>query len=147
MIRFTHAYRWQNLTVRQRAMSIIASVFCIHFAMGTFLWLTFIWIQSSVVIRVSTPAQLFVSLMGWVPFFSRIWKSTTPLVFSALAIYFIPIRPNLSFKLLYGVAIFTVICGTYDIAVQDFDMRTFDPRSGEGKLHYFTWWWWSTTFR
>lgn len=136
-----HDLRLASQTLTQRILIVVSLLFMLHFTVGTGLWLLFIWSQTVIVARNSSPAQLAHNLGGWLPFFSRIWKSTTPLGLSIVSAYLIPYRPKLSIGLLVGVAAFSMLCAWHDISTEQYDLTTFGPPWGGHMNHYFTWWW------
>ena len=136
-----HDFRLANQTLKQRTLSIVALMFVLHFAIGMGLWLLFIWCQTANVIRNSDSAQVWHNLAGWLPFYSRMWKSTSPLGCSLVALYLVPYRPKLSLGLLIGIAVFSIGFAWHDISTEQYDMATFGPPWGGHTNHYFNWWW------
>jgi hypothetical protein len=134
-------YRFKNQTWQQRLVSVVALVLVVHFAVGTYLWLLFIYSQTVTVVRYSQPGGLWGNLAGWIPFYSQIWKSTTPLGVSTLAIYLVPHRTKLAGSVTVAVVVFSVVCALYDITTHACDLSSFVPDSEHHINHYFTWWW------
>ena len=136
-------FRAQNLSTQQRILIFLAFVFVLHFLVGTGLWVTFISIQSRNVVRNSFDGQYIFRLVKWLPFYSRIWKSTMPLTVSIIALLMVPYRISWSKMLLCGVFIFSVTCASFDICSRDYDLAASGPTWGVYRYLYFTWWWWS----
>ncbi len=137
----TKNYRLQNQTRYQQCLSIVAICFSLHYALGLMLWSIVIYSQTLGLIRIAKPSLFWWSLWGWLPFYARCWKSATPFAFSLLAAYFVAERPKLAARLIWGLLIFTLVCASYDIAGEHWDMQTHDQSYGNRMNYYFTWWW------
>ncbi|MDB5342992.1 MAG: hypothetical protein JWP89_1369 [Schlesneria sp.] len=134
-------YRLQNQTRRQQVLSIVALCFALHYLLGVGLWSLVIYSQTTLLLRTSSPSLFWWALWGWLPFYSRCWKSATPFAVALLASYFVAERPKVAAQLIWGLLIFTLICASYDIAGEHWDLQTHDLSSDSHMNYYLTWWW------
>lgn len=137
----TKKYRFQNQTRRQQLLSIAAICFALHYLFGVMLWSTFIYSQTTFLARTARPGMFWWALWGWLPIYSRCWKSATPFAVALLAAYFVAEKPRLAARLIWGLLVFTIVLATYDIAGEDWDLQTNNLSSGNRTNWYFTWWW------
>lgn len=141
MREWTSPYHFSKLSRFQAIVAASALFELVHFSIGSFLWGLMISAQMRTLFLASKPGQLTTNIIGWLPYFSRSWKSTLPLGSAIIALYFVPHRPRLSANLVAGILIFSVICACYDIRNENCDFHTFGPPWGGHMTHYFTWWW------
>lgn len=138
----TKKYRFQNQTRRQQLLSIAANCFALHYLFGVMLWSTFIYSQTTVLVRTARPGMFWWTLWGWLPFYSRCWKSATPFAVALLAAYFVAEKPRLAARLIWGLLAFTIVCASYDIVGEHWDLQTHDQSYANRMNYFFTWWWW-----
>ena len=128
-------YRYDNTNRFQKCLFFGSILIAGHFAFGLSLWLLLIGVE---IARLQNGSMFHQPITSWMPFFSRIWKCTFPLVLTALAFSQIPRRPKVAAWLLAGILVFSIICFGIDVATRQYDLTTFGE---ESHAYFFTWWW------